>query len=433
LLIYTVYEIIIAVQQENSVRSIAIVGGGVIGLTSAIALLDKGFNVTVFDADPNGRAASWGNAGHIAVEQVEPLASPAALKSVTRRLFSMGGALALPPSMAMRWLPFATRLVAASTPARFAAGTRALTPLVAAAMPAWQDLVRTIGHEDLLRRDGHIVVWESAETATAGRAKWARTEIGTTRIDDADDALLQRLGGITRSIGSAIRFAGSGQIADLDKLAAALKAALIARGGQIVQAEAKLARHGARIDVVGHDADLVLVAAGIRSRALLEPLGYRIPMIAERGYHIRAPLAARADHWPADLPPVVFEDRSMIVTRYADTVQAASFVELGDPDAPADPRKWQRLERHVAELGLPIAGPYSRWMGSRPTLPDYLPAIGRSTTSANMFYAFGHQHLGLTLAPITAQIVAALVADTPPPVPIPGFSLSRFATKGSSQ
>jgi glycine/D-amino acid oxidase-like deaminating enzyme len=421
------------VQQENDVRSIGIIGGGIIGLSSAIALLDNGYAVTVFDADPERRAASWGNAGHIAIEQVEPLASPAALRSVPRRLFSMGGALALPPSMAMRWLPFATRLVAASTPERFVAGTRALTPLVAAAMPAWQDLVRTIGHQDLLRRDGHIVVWESASTAAAGRAKWALTEIGTTRIDDADDALLQRLGGITRSVGGAIRFAGSGQIADLGRLAVAMEAALIARGGRIVRSEAKLARRDHHISIVGHDADLVLVTAGIRSRALLEPLGYRVPMIAERGYHIRAPIDAGADHWPADLPPVVFEDRSMIVTRYADAVQAASFVELGDPDAPADPRKWQRLERHVAELGLPIAGPYSRWMGARPTLPDYLPAIGRSTTGANMFYAFGHQHLGLTLAPITAQIVAALVTETAPPVPIPAFSLSRFATKGSSQ
>lgn len=414
-------------------RSIAIIGAGIIGLSSAIALLDRGFTVTVFDADPDGRAASWGNAGHIAVEQVEPLASPAALKSVPRRLFSMGGALALPLSMASRWLPFATRLVAASTPARFAAGTSALTPLLAAAMPAWQDLVRTIGHESLLRRDGHVVLWESAATAAAGRATWARTDIGTARIEDADDALLQQLGGITRSVGGAIRFTGSGQIADLDQLAVALKAALVARGGRIVCAEVKLARHGGRVRVVDHDTDLVLVAAGVRSRMLFEPLGYRIPMIAERGYHIRAPLNAGGNRWPADMPPLVFEDRSMIVTRYAGTVQAASFVELGHPDAPADPRKWQRLEQHVADLGLPIAGPYNRWIGSRPTLPDYLPAIGRSTTDANLFYAFGHQHLGLTLAPITAKIVAALVTETASPVPIPAFSLTRFATKGSSQ
>ena len=127
------------------------------------------------------------------------------------------------------------------------------------------------------------------------------------------------------------------------------------------------------------------------------------------------------------LPPLVFEDRSMIVTRYAGCVQAASFVEFGDPDAPADPSKWARLERHIAELGLPLRAPFERWMGARPTLPDYLPAIGRSARTANLIYAFGHQHLGLTLAPITGEIVAALVAGNVAPVDLAPFDLERFA------
>src|SRR3546814_961170 len=83
----------------------------------------------------------------------------------------------------------------------------------------------------------------------------------------------------------------------------------------------------------------------------------------------------------------------MIVTRFADTVQAASFVEFHSPGAPPDPRKWDRLERHVRELGLPFNPPFTRWMGARPTLPDYLPAIGRSRRVGNLVYAFGHQHL----------------------------------------
>src|SRR3546814_12833550 len=95
----------------------------------------------------------------------------------------------------------------------------------------------------------------------------------------------------------------------------------------------------------------------------------------------------------------------MIVTRFADTVQAASFVEFHSPDAPPDPRKWDRLDRHVRELGLPFAPPFTRWMGARPTLPDYLPAIGRSRRVGNLVYAFGHQHLGLTLAAVTGELV----------------------------
>ena len=407
-------------------RAIGIVGGGVVGLCCAVALLDRGHDVSVFEPDADYNAASWGNAGHIAVEQVEPLASPAALRSVPARLFSAGGALALPPSMVARWLPFAARLIAASTPAQFTAGTAALTPLLAGAMPAWRDLVETIGAPDLLRADGHVVIWDTPAQAEAGRRRWSRSAIGTARIVDADPALLRRLGFLADPVGGAIRFTGSGQIVDLRRLATTLEAAVSARGGRIVREASRLTDEAGRTGIAGHDVDLVLVTAGVRSRALLEPLGYRVPMIAERGYHIRA----RADGWPADLPPLVFEDHAMIVTRYADCVQAASFVELGDPDGPPDPRKWARLEHHVRTLGLPIEGPFERWMGARPTLPDYLPAIGRSTRSENLVYAFGHQHLGLTLAPVTAGLVAALVAGTPPAVPLAPFDLDRFAKKG---
>lgn len=408
-------------------KTIGIVGGGVVGLSCAVALLDRGYGVSVFERDTDYNAASWGNAGHIAVEQVEPLASPAALRSVPKRLFSAGGALALPPSMAAQWLPFAARLTAASTPAKFTAGTAALTPLLAGAMPAWRDLVGALDAPDLLREDGHIVVWDSAASARTGRQRWSQTAIGTARISDAEPALLDRLGFLADPVGGAIRFSGSGQIADLRRLATTLEATIEARGGRIVRQAVRLAEDADRIVIAGHDVDQVLVTAGVRSRALLEPLGYRVPMIAERGYHIRA----RAEGWPADLPPVVFEDRSMIVTRYADCVQAASFVELGDPDGPPDPRKWDRLEHHVRSLGLPIEGPFTRWMGARPTLPDYLPAIGRSTHHVNLAYAFGHQHLGLTLAPVTATLVAAMLAGETPAVPLAPFDLDRYGKKGS--
>ena len=407
-------------------KTIGIVGGGVVGLCCAVTLLDRGYGVSVFERDGDYNASSWGNAGHIAVEQVEPLASPAAVRSVPKRLFSAGGALGLPVSMAAHWLPFAARLVAASTPAKFAAGTAALTPLLAGAMPAWRKLVDTVDAPDLLREDGHIVVWDTPASAQAGRNRWARTAIGTARIADAEPALLHRLGFLADPVGGAIRFTGSGQITDLRALATALEAAVAARGGRIVREVAQLTNDAGRIFIAGHDVDQVLVTAGVRSRALLEPLGYHVPMIAERGYHIRA----RADGWPADLPPVVFEDRSMIVTRYADCVQAASFVELGDPDGPPDPRKWDRLEHHVRTLGLPIEGPFTRWMGVRPTLPDYLPAIGRSTRHANLAYAFGHQHLGLTLAPVTAALVAAMLAGETLAVPLAPFDVDRFGKKG---
>jgi D-amino-acid dehydrogenase len=145
-------------------------------------------------------------------------------------------------------------------------------------------------------------------------------------------------------------------------------------------------------------------------------------MIAERGYHVES----AGQRWPLAVPPVVFADRSMIVTRFRTRVRASSFLELAHADSPADPGKWQRLWARIDALGLPFERPGGEWIGARPTLPDYLPAIGRSQHAANLLYAFGHQHLGLTLAPITAEIVAELAEGHPPAVSLSAFDLERF-------
>ncbi len=400
---------------------IHIIGGGVVGLSSAIALARAGHQVTVFEPDTSLKAASWGNAGHIATEQVAPLASPATLLSAWKRRFSAGGAISLPPRQVAQWLPFALQFLAASSADRFEDGCNALRPLLAQALPAWQRLTSSMGRPDLLRESGHLVAWESEASAARGRAAWLAADTGTATITDAtadDLAAIRTLAPIS----GAIRFHGSAQIADLAHLADALETTLLAAGGGILRQPAQVETQRSHASIPGHPADLVLVAAGARSAALVAPAGHRAPLIAERGYHIRG----NASRWPEAMPPLVFEDRSMIVTRYASQVQAAGFVEFAAADAPADPRKWARLEAHVAALGLPLHGPFTRWMGARPTLPDYLPAIGRSRRAPNLLYAFGHQHLGLTLAPITAELVVQLAAGATPGIPMKPYDLARF-------
>lgn len=404
---------------------ITVVGGGVIGLSCASALLRAGHSVTVLESSLDLDAASWGNAGHIASEQVEPLASFSSLRSAWRRRFAAGGALDLPLRAAPAWAPFAIEFLAASRPSRFRAGKHALRSLLAQAFPAWQRAPWAA--DGLVKADGHIVAWESARTAAAGKAALALADTGTARFEDAAPEDLRRLAALTGiDIAGAVRFTGTGQVADLDRLADALERDVVRHGGGIVRERGRVLVQDGRAIVPKHEADMVLVAAGVASKPLVESAGHRAPLIAERGYHIRA----AASGWPADMPPIVFEDRSMIVTRYADTVQAASFVELNAPDAPPDPRKWQRLEAHVAALGLPLHGPFTRWMGARPTLPDYLPAIGRSRRAGNLLYAFGHQHLGLTLAPLTAELITALASDSEPELDLAPFDLERFGGKG---
>lgn len=408
--------------------SAIVVGNGVVGLACAIALQRRGVATTMVAPDEPWRGASWGNAGHIAVEQVEPLASPATLRSFHRRLFIRGGAVALPPGAVAAWLPFALRLARASTPARFAHGKAALSTILAHAVPAWRRLLAGADAGPLLREDGHIVLWESPATAAAGLAHWRATDTGTAGFDPLSSSDLADLQHLTRApIAGAIRFAGSGQIVDPAALGDALYASFRALGGTI--------QHGRAVQIVGApsarvtlsdgtvlSADLALIAAGAASAPLLKPLGLTIPLVAERGYHIESDGA----HWPGDMPPVVFEDRSMIVTRFAHGLRAASFVEFATINHRPDPRKWARLRSHVDALGLGFTDPAREWIGARPTLPDYLPAIGRLKDYPSIAYAFGHQHLGLTLAAVTGEAVAALVQGEVMEVDLSPFDIQRF-------
>jgi D-amino-acid dehydrogenase len=283
----------------------------------------------------------------------------------------------------------------------------------------------------LLRETGHFVAWESEATAAAGLAAWRAADIGTARFHECDaDELRQLASVIKHSPAGAIRFENTAQIADLPRLGEALRAAIVARNGRIVQGKVRAITHldgSVRVtcdDGVALDADFAVIAAGVRSRELMEPFCKSVPLIAERGYHLQM-----TDHrWP-DLPPVVFEDRSMIVTRFESGLRAASFVEFSSPDAPPDPRKWQRLRQHIDALGLPCNGAAREWMGARPTLPDYLPAIGRLPDAPNILYAFGHQHLGLTLAAITGELVAQLATQSPTAVSLHAFDIHRFAPR----
>jgi glycine/D-amino acid oxidase-like deaminating enzyme len=406
-----------------------VIGGGLVGLSCALNLQLQGIRTTLVDPATTRRGASWGNAGHIATEQVEPLASPKTLRSFPQRLFFRGGALSLPVRDAGVWLPFALRLIRSSAPARFEAGTAALRSLLRSAIPAWRQLAAGAGAEHLLAEDGHFVVWETPGGAEAGWAAWRSVDTGTATFRDATAEEIATLSArMSRPIAGAIRFDGTGQILDLGELAECLGKHFTHRGGtQRTARVQRLVIDGSTVAAMldGGEvlsANVIVVAAGVASAALLQPLGYRVPMIAERGYHIQC---AGAD-WPAGLPPVVFEERSMIVTPFRSGLRAASFVEFARAGSPADPRKWARLRRHVTELGLPFREPCSEWFGARPTLPDYLPAIGRSRRVANLLYAFGHQHLGLTLAAITGELIAALGRREATDIDLTPFDLERF-------
>jgi len=408
-----------------------VIGAGVVGKACALALRRAGETVLLLDRQDPSPPASYGNAGHIAIEQVEPLASPAALASAFGRLFGLGGALDFRLADVAVWAPWAARFIRASTPEGAAHGRQALSGLLRGAVPAWRRLAASLDRPDLLVEHGHIVVWESPAAARAGLDAWRAADIGQARLRPLSDMMAQRLErSIDAPIAGGAQFENTGQVRDPALVLRLLGEAFAAEGGERRAGHAvRLRTIDGRVEVLLEDGERlaperVLVAGGVGSGPLMRDLDHVAPVIAERGYH----LEGGAGRWD-DLPPVVFEDRSLILTRFGDRLRAASFVEFGREASPPDPRKWARLHRHLAELGVRLEGPIAEWMGARPTLPDYLPAIGASRRAGNLYYAFGHQHLGLTLAAVTGELVAALMDGATPAVDLTPFDLDRFARR----
>ena len=166
----------------------------------------------------------------------------------------------------------------------------------------------------------------------------------------------------------------------------------------------------------------VVVCAGMGSQPLLAPFGLRAPLQPVRGYHIELPGQA-----PLLDAPVAYAGEHVLVTPMVGRLRASSYMEFAAADAPADPRKPARLRRLVRALGYACEPEGPSWVGARPVLPDYLPGIGRAA-GGKVFYAIGHQHIGLTMAPITAELIADLVAARTPRRAIEAFDLRRFGT-----
>jgi D-hydroxyproline dehydrogenase len=389
--------------------TIAVIGAGIIGAAVAFALAREGHEVLLLDrAEPGVAGASFGNVGHIAAELVQPLPSPSLLFGFWRELCCFNGVLDLPARQALRMLPWIGRFAAAAF--RRSENTRQLAPLVRPAAAAWSRWLAEAGRPELLRRHGHYEIGfgRRAEARMRAQARgMAQLGITTRPVSAEQLAPLQRA--------AQARFAAGLWFED---------SAPVMDPFEAVRAFA-LRPAGAKMEILGEQAplrvDAAVVCAGIGSQPLLAPFGLRAPLQPVRGYHIELPRQA-----PLLDAPVVYAGEDVLVTPMAGRLRASSYMEFRAADAPADPRKAARLRQRVCALGYACAPAGPSWVGARPVLPDYLPAIGRAGGPARLFYATGHQHIGLTIAPVTGELIADLVAGRTPRLPIAAFDLRRF-------
>lgn len=415
-------------------KTCIIVGAGMLGLCSALEFLKRGYQVTLVDQDEPGLGATFGNAGFIATELVDPLSTWSTIKSAPALLMRRHGALAVPAANLGNSLPWMTRFALAARPAQVAHARSALAWINRQAVPAWQ---RILADENLA---GHLVashylrVWENAsgQAAAAQEAefyqKWgieARL-IGKEETASVEPALRE-------TINHAVVLPHAHRLQDPYWLAQALFAAFRQRGGNFIKhAVSRIRAENGQVRVsAGQDilAGQALVCAGAYSARLLRQFGVSIPLMAERGYHLHLPETRGLLQGP-----ICSADRNVFISQLDSGLRIVGFSELGGVDLPPQPARFDSLRHHLGGIlpqtrtALPAA---EEWMGRRPTLPDSLPVIDTHPHHPNIGFAFGHQHMGITLAAISAQLISQKMSAGTSPKELSPYAVTRFKMAGS--
>ena len=409
-------------------RPVAVVGAGVVGMACARALQRARVPVLVLDPNEPGSGCSAGNAGCIATELVRPLAQPRLFLRLPRLLLDSTGPLALKPAGLPDLFPWVRRFLRACLPERFAAGTQALATLLALTWPAWRDEIAASGLTDLFVEGGTISVYERRSGLRRAAVEALDLKRYGVAFHDLDPATARGYVPTLRvPIAGARLFPGAGHVTDPRALVERMAARFADEGGHIERAAvvgfstARGRVTHVRIDGDAIDVGGVVIAAGVTSSIVTSMLGTSVPLAPERGYHVMV----SGEELPLDYP-VTFEDRGFVCTPMAAGTRLAGTVELGGGAEP-DWRRAEILAAHARTLfGQPKLAVESRWFGNRPTLPDYLPMIGFAPRIANAIVATGHQHLGLTLAAATGQLVKELAMGGRPSIDLAPFRVDRF-------
>ncbi|MEZ5774499.1 MAG: FAD-dependent oxidoreductase [Hyphomicrobiaceae bacterium] len=410
---------------------VAVIGAGIVGVQVAHELLDDGHSVTFVDPDGIAERTSRGNAGFIAHTDIMPLASPKVWRHLPGWLLDPLGPLTIRPSYAHRILPWMLRFVAASAPSRIEASIAALTQLNGLSLPAWERRLKKLGLTDRhLRRSGYLYVWASRPDFEASKSTLKRQQaLGIpVEILDSNAAVRKLEPAYGPAIVGGAHYPTGARVDEPASVAKSLGAEALKRGATMRQTAVETIRPvqgGVAIGLKDGgtlEADMAVIAAGAWSKPLAAQLGDRIPLDTERGYNLTLPKGSLGL-----TRPVIHEGLGFATSVFDDTDRIGGAVEFAGLDAPPN---YKRVDAIIARAKrvLPDAkfDDGTRWMGFRPSLPDSMPVIGRSSASDRIVYAFGHGHHGLTESAATAEIVGAMVSQKASPIDAEPFRAQRF-------
>src|SRR5882757_984475 len=406
---------------------VVVLGAGIVGVSAAYAARQRGLSVVLIDRREPGSETSYGNAGILSSGSILPLNKPSLWSALPSYLTNRHAALRWDPAWAISNIDWLVRFLANATPSHIKPRATALHGLIGASLKLHREWIVKADAAQRIRETGWLKAWRSDAVAAAKEEQAFLAEYGVA------SQLLDRqaISALEPNILPVYKVGLlHTQTAPVDSPGAVVKAyarMFAGSGGAVRQSDIKaIAPDGDGWRVTLADGAIsarhVVVALGPWSPDLLRPLGYRVPLAFERGYHREfRPNPARSLH-----RPIHDAEGSFLMTPMENGIRVTSGVELTDRDAPSSFAQIDAvvpMAREVVEFGDMVG---ETWRGARPTLPDSLPMIGPAPRHQGLWLAFGNQHIGFTTGPATGAAIAAMIGGAPPSFDVTAFAPSRY-------
>ena len=410
-------------------KKVTIIGAGIVGIATASYLRRDGHDVTVVTLHPPGEYCSSGNAGMLNNAGCVPQSMPGVLWKVPGYLTDPLGPLVVRWPHLLKAMPWMLRFLANANARQAEHASSALYSLIRDTVPTYEELVKWAGAADLVRRSGYLVAYDSERSYQDDALAWRLRRDRGVKTEVLDGAGIRRL---MPQLGPdyvrGVHVLDQGYVANPERLVKALAARFQKDGGIILQRKVLDIETGEEgVTALATDAgrlpvETLVVCAGVHSSELTGKLGEPVPIEAERGYHV-----TYSDPGLQLPMPVHVSDAKVFVTPMEMGVRVAGQAEFAGIYAEPNYQRAAVLEIHMKRMFPQVRmADSTRWMGRRPSMPDSLPVIGASVKQKNVYYGFGHGHLGLCGGAPTGRLIADLVGGRRPAIDLSPFRVDRF-------
>ena len=407
---------------------VGIVGAGIQGVSNALFLQKKGFDVTIFDRDePGSPAASYGNAGHFSPYASLSLNRTDILLDVPAMLMSSTGPLALKWNYVPKMIPWFLKFLMNTSKNKMMHTAKNMHQILDLALPAYDEIFDEIKDlEGLVENKGILYIWNDKDLKSRELEIKVREELGVEQQLVNKHEIHDLEPHIRPFYHAGVFYPYARHARNPKKILLKFFDLFIKKGGKFNKVNIKDIEFDNEKPIFITEAqrfifDKAVIACGAFSKKLTDNLGEKIPLDTERGYHVHF---KNCDHLLSR--PVIFQNRGFGVTPMEQGLRVVGTVEFGGLENPLSKSRIKNLINNAKYMFGDLPDHEDEWLGFRPTLPDFLPVMGPSKKYKNVFYCFGHHHLGWTLGPISGKIVSGMIAEENTNLNLSPYSSARF-------